>query len=173
METFWYIIKVLPGKERQLVEQFNQQISLEKIKNIIRFICPTEKEIITLKDKKILRDKVIYSGYLYFEAKCELEKSELNEISTIPNIMGLMGNKTPILMRKEDANKIIKDDILEEHIESKKLKYQIGDKIMITSGPFTGFFGLISDIKMDIVDVEVKIFGRNTKVSLNLSQIKK
>ena len=37
MDTIWYIVKVMPGKERSLTEDFNKQILQEKIKNIIRF----------------------------------------------------------------------------------------------------------------------------------------
>ena len=44
MKTYWYLVKVLPGKERQLMEQFNTQIELEEIKNIVRFVCPLEKQ---------------------------------------------------------------------------------------------------------------------------------
>ena len=66
MDTFWYVIKVLPGKERQLNDQYNMQISLGNIKNIVRFICPTDSELVMVKNKKVLREKVIYNGYLYF-----------------------------------------------------------------------------------------------------------
>ena len=66
METIWYIVKVMPGKERSLTEDFNKQILQKKIENIIRFVCPTEKEMVVVKNKKILREKVLYSGYLYF-----------------------------------------------------------------------------------------------------------
>ena len=67
MSTNWYIVKVMPGKERSLTEQFNKEISIGKIKNINRFVCPTEKNLVIVKNKKVLREKVIYSGYLYFE----------------------------------------------------------------------------------------------------------
>jgi transcription antitermination factor NusG len=50
METNWYVVKVLPGKERSLTEQFNKDISLGRIKNIARFVCPTEKEFVAVKD---------------------------------------------------------------------------------------------------------------------------
>ncbi|WP_283101714.1 transcription termination/antitermination NusG family protein, partial [Escherichia coli] len=90
MNTSWYVVKVMPGKERQLNEQFNQQISLGRIKNISRFICPTEKEFVIVKNKKVLREKVIYSGYLYFESPKKLVEDELKEIALIPNIMGMM-----------------------------------------------------------------------------------
>jgi transcription antitermination factor NusG len=173
MNTFWYIVKVLPGKERQLNEHFNQQIGLNKIKDIRRFVCPVEQEVITTKNKKILRDKVIYSGYLYFETENKLDDSQLKEISTIPNIMGMMGDKTPRLMKEVDVKKILKDEVLSSHNESRKLKYHTGDIVMIYDGPFTGFEGQIIDVRGEVVDVIVKIFGRDTKVTLTMSQIKK
>jgi transcriptional antiterminator NusG len=173
MESNWYVVKVLPGKERSLNEDFNKQISLGKIKNVIRFVCPTEKHFVVVKNKKVLREKVLYSGYLYFEATNKLEEPELKTISLIPNIMGMMGDRMPVLLKEADVRRILKDDTLEEHIESKKLKYIIGERVVISEGPFSSFEGIISDVKGDKVDVEVKIFGRNTAVSLTLNQIEK
>ena len=59
----WYVIKVMPGKERQLNEQFNTQIGLGKIGFIDRFVCPMEKEFVVLRKKKVSREKIIYNGY--------------------------------------------------------------------------------------------------------------
>jgi transcriptional antiterminator NusG len=173
METNWYVVKVLPGKERSLSEQFNKDITIGRIKNINRFICPTEKEFVVVKKKKVLREKVLYSGYLYFETGILLTEDELKDITTIPNIMGMMGDKRPILLKDSDIRRILKDDMLEEHIDSKKLKYVLGEQVRVCDGPFNTFEGVISDIKGDKVDVQVKIFGRNNLVSLNLTQIEK
>lgn len=173
MEKFWYVVKVMPGKERSLNEEFNKQISLGRIETVDRFICPTEKEFITVKNKKILRDKVIYSGYLYFEAKNKLNEDELKDIASLPNIMGMMGNKTPLRMSISDIQRILKDELLDTHLESKKLKYVVGEIINICDGPFKSFSGSISELKDEKVFVEVKIFGRNNKVELTLSQIEK
>lgn len=173
MENNWYVVKVLPGKERSLTEQFNKEISLGRITNIVRFVCPTEKEFVVVKNKKVIREKVLYSGYLYFEAPKRLMEEQLKVISTIPNIMGMMGDKMPLLLKETDVRRILKDDTLEEHIESKKLKFVIGESVIVSEGPFKTFEGVISDIKGDKVDVEIKIFGRNTAVSLTLEQIQK
>lgn len=173
MENIWYVVKVLPGKERSLAEQFNKEISLGKINNIVRFICPTEKEFVVVKNKKVIREKVLYSGYLYFEAPKRLEEEQLKVISTIPNIMGMMGDRMPLLLKDTDVRRILKDDTLEEHIESKKLKFDSGETIIVCDGPFNDFNGTIKEIKGEKVDVEIKIFGRNTLVSLNLDQIRK
>jgi transcriptional antiterminator NusG len=167
------VVKVLPGKERSLTEQFNKEISLGRISNIVRFVCPTEKEFVVVKNKKVIREKVLYSGYLYFEAPKRLMEEQLKVISTIPNIMGMMGDKIPLLLKETDVRRILKDDTLEEHIESKKLKFVIGESVIVSEGPFKTFEGVISDIKGDKIDVEIKIFGRNTAVSLTLEQIQK
>ena len=173
MDTSWYLIKVLPGKERQLCEHFNKEISLEKIKNVIRFVCPTEKNLITVKNKKVLREKVIYSGYLYFETKEKLDESELKVLASQESIMRLLSDKTPVLLRKSDVNKILMDDILDEHNQSKNLKLEPGVIVVVNDGPFAGFNGVISTIKDDKIEVEIKIFGRSTNVSLNFNQVNK
>jgi len=173
MNTAWYVVKVLPGKERSLTEQFNKDIGMNRISNIMRFICPTEKEFVVVKNKKTLREKVLYSGYLYFEAPKKLEEDDLKIISLIPNIMGMMGDRMPVLLRENDIKRILKDDVLDEHIESKKLKYINGEIVSVIDGPFASFEATISDIKGEKVDVEIKIFGRNTPVSLTLNQIEK
>jgi transcriptional antiterminator NusG len=173
METNWYVVKVLPGKERTLTEQFNKEISLGKIKNINRFICPLEKEFVNVKNKKVLRDKVLYSGYLYFECGKRLNDEELKSLTGLPNIMGMGGDRTPVLLRESDIKRILKDDTLENHVESKRLKYIKGEVVKVIEGPFASFDGIISEIKGDKVDIEIKIFGRNTAVSLTLNQIEK
>jgi transcriptional antiterminator NusG len=173
MNTTWYVVKVLPGKERSLTEQFNKDIGLGRISNVMRFICPTEKEFVVVKNKKTLREKVLYSGYLYFEAPKKLEEDDLKIISLIPNIMGMMGDRMPMLLKENDVRRILKDDTLEEHIESKKLKFDNGEPIIVCDGPFKDFNGIIKELKGDRVDVEIKIFGRNTAVSLTLEQIQK
>jgi transcriptional antiterminator NusG len=173
MNTAWYVVKVLPGKERSLTEQFNKDIGMSRINNVIRFICPTEKEFIIVKNKKVLREKVLYSGYLYFEAPKKLEEDDLKIISLLPNIMGMMGDRMPMLLKETDIRRILKDDTLEEHIESKRLKFNSGESIMVCEGPFKDFEGIIKEVKGDRVDVEIKIFGRNTAVSLTLDQIQK
>ena len=173
MNTNWYVVKVLPGKERSLTEQFNKEIELGRINDIIRFVCPTEKEFVNVNNKKVLREKVLYSGYLYFESTKLLEEPKLKEIASMQNIMGMIGEKMPLKLRESDIRRILKDDTLEEHIDAKKLKYIVGESVKVTEGPFSSFVGVINDIKGDKVDIEIKIFGRNTPVTLQLNQIEK
>lgn len=173
MNSQWYVVKVLPGKERKLTEKFNKEISLGKIKNIERFVCPLEKEFVQLKNKKVIREKVLYSGYLYFESNRRLESDELKFIATFPDIMSMGGDKTPVLLKESDIRRILKDDTLDDHIQSKIKKYSVGDRVIVTDGPFKDFNAVISEINGEKVILEVKIFGRTTIVNLTLLQIQK
>jgi transcriptional antiterminator NusG len=173
MSTSWYVVKVLPGKERQLTEQYNKEISLGSIKNILRFVCPLEKNLVVVKNKKVIREKVLYSGYLYFETKQKLNDDDLKVIAHQQSIMGLLGDKTPVLLRESDVARILKDEVLDEHIQSKKITLNSGDIVSISDGAFNGFNGVISSVKGDKVDVEVKIFGRGTIVTVGIEHVEK
>jgi transcription termination/antitermination protein NusG len=173
MESYWYVVKVLPGKERKLTEQFNKDIEHNRIKDITRFICPLERETVILRNKRVVREKVLYSGYLYFETSRKLENDDLKVIAAFKDLMSMGGDKTPLLLNNSDIKRILKDDTLEEHIDSKKLKYSIGDKIKVIDGPFNTFSGYINEINGEKITIEVKIFGRNSNVELTISQIEK
>lgn len=173
MDNFWYLVKVMPGQERNLNEHFNKEISVGNIKNIKRFICPTEKSLVTVKNKKILREKVIYTGYLYFESIQKLDDDQLKYIANIPNIMPLMGDKKPRLMSKVDISKILKDDTLEEYIENKSQQIKVNQIVKIIDGPFASFNGTVTEIKDNKFNVSVMIFGRNVLLLLNNDQVEK
>ena len=106
---------MLPGKERSLAEEFNKNISQGKMNSVTRFVCPTEKQVVVVRNKKAIREKVLYSGYLYFESPKPLNEDELKTISLFPNIMGMGGNRLPIELRESDVRRILKDDVLEIH----------------------------------------------------------
>ena len=83
------------------------------------------------------------------------------------------GDRTPIQLSQSDIRRILKDDTLEEHLESKRLVYSVGTNIKVIDGPFNGFNGIISEINGEKITIEVKIFGRNSNVELTLAQIEK
>lgn len=171
MESHWYVVKVLPGKERTLKEEFNKQIAQGKISNINRFICPTERELKVVKNKRVVREKVIYSGYLYFESQYNLSNDDLKLISGLNGLMGFMGERVPVKLREGDVNRLIKENDLDNDNKIPKNQYFVGDSIKIIDGPFSTFEGVISEINGEKVSLEVRIFGRATTVELTSQQI--
>lgn len=173
MRTNWYVLKVIPGKERQMLDHFNTLISLGRMSYVNRFVCPIEKEFVATKTKKTYRYRVLYSGYLYFESQTKLNDEELKEVSSFPSVMSMLGDKKPRLMNPIDVQKIIKDEKLDEHQNSKMVHFVKGEDVLLTDGPFASFNGTITEIKGDKVELQVKIFGRLTPVTIGIHEIKK
>lgn len=173
METKWYVIKITPGKERLMCEQFNEEIKNQKIKNIIRFVCPTEPETISIRNKKVTREKVIYSGYLYFEAESKLNSDELKYIGMKQSVIGMFGNKTPILLNSMDVDRIIKDEALKKRQEEKNVALKPGNEVIMLTGSFKGFEGVIETINSDKAVIIVNIFDRPTQIIVNVNEISK
>jgi transcription termination/antitermination protein NusG len=171
--SYWYVIKVLPGKERQIQDHFNKEILTGELKKIKRFVCPIENNTIFVKNKKTIRESVIYTGYLYFESEDKLTDGDLKHIGSNNMIMGFLGDRKPVLLNKNDVSKILIDENLDEHNESKKYKFKIGEEVKITQEDFKGFVGTIKELKDDIVQVEVKIFGVGSKIKLKTTEISK
>lgn len=172
MEEFWYLVKVLPGKERQITEKYNTEIELGKIDIIKRFVCPLEKQYRVVKNKRVIREKVIYTGYLYFETNRELDYDDLKNLSYLPEIMRVLGDKKPIRLKDGEVQRVLNETNKVSDL-SKEIQYKVGELIKVIDGPFNTFEGEIRKVEGDKVDVDVKIFGRSTKVSLLKEQIEK
>ncbi|MFR2970891.1 MAG: transcription termination/antitermination protein NusG, partial [Christensenellaceae bacterium] len=56
-----------------------------------------------------------------------------------------------------------------------KLDIEVGESIIITSGPFESFIGVVEDINFEKqkLHVSVSMFGRDTSVELDFSQVKR
>ena len=169
----WYILKVLPGKERQLADEFNRQIELKKIEKINKFICPCEKQIVNIKNKKIIREKPIYTGYLYFKTTTELNDDELKTISLKPNVMSFGKSKIPIRVSENDVKKILQDELLDEHIDAKLMRIKVNDLVIIKDGPFKDIEGIVDSISNEKVQVKIKIFDKSMLLPFEITQISK
>ena len=58
-----------------------------------------------------------------------------------------------------------------EFEEVKENPFKIGEKVLLKSGPFEGFNGEICAIDKDCIKVDVLIFGRYTRVDMELNNI--
>jgi len=172
MGSYWYLVKVLPGKERQLKDKFNTEIELGNIRGIREFVCPLEKELKMVKTKKVIREKVIYTGYLYFNTDELLTEDDLINFSYLPDTMKVLGDKKPIRVRDREIQRVLKIGQEGQEISS-AINYTIGETVKVIDGPFNTFDGEIRLINGDKVDVDVKVFGRPTKVTLSKEQIDK
>ena len=63
----WYVLRVVSGKELKVKEAFEKACSIyDNLKeNLEQVLVPTEKVYVTRAGKKVLKEKVLFSGYVY------------------------------------------------------------------------------------------------------------
>ncbi|RYD58327.1 MAG: transcription termination/antitermination factor NusG [Sphingobacteriales bacterium] len=177
-DTKWYVLRVISGKEKKVKEYLDKEVKINQwTQAIFQVLCPIEKVFKVVAGKKVLREKILFPGYLMLEAA----DGKLNDdmIQTIKNITGVihfLGKDNPTALRKSEVNKMFgkMDEVSEQGIGYAE-PYIVGETVKIIDGPFNDFNGTIEEVNEEKkkLKVVVKIFGRATPVELNYMQVEK
>jgi len=177
-ENKWFVLRVLSGKERKIKEYLDIEIRRSGWGNTIsQIMCPVEKVFKVVGGKKVMREKILYSGYILLEATAARLSDDM--IQTIKNVSGVihfLGKDHPDALRRSEVNKMFgKMDELADNGVSMSDPFIIGESVKIIDGPFNDFNGSIEEINDEKkkLKVIVKIFGRATPVELSYLQVEK
>ncbi len=183
VETKWYVLRVVSGKERKVKEYLDKDISRSGWTEIIKQVfLPTEKVYKVQNGKKVMREKNYFPGYVMLEvADGKLNDDIIQHISNISNVMHFLtdgkGSKGNIIsLRKSEVNKMLgRVDEMNDQGGSMSEPFIVGETIKIIEGPFNDFNGVIEEVNDEKkkLKVTVKIFGRSTPVELNYMQVEK
>lgn len=176
--TKWYVLRIVSGKEKKVKEYLDKEIQINNWQHAItQILCPTEKIFKTLGGKKVLRERILYPGYIMIEAlDGKLNDTMIQGIQGVTNVIHFLGKEHPIALRKSEVNKMFGslDEVSEQGITMDD-QYIVGESVKIIDGPFNDFTGVIDEINKEKkkLTVTVKIFGRETPVELNYMQVEK
>ena len=177
-DTRWYSLRVISGKERQILERIQKEIDRNGWgEDIIQIVVPTEKIFKFRNGKKVITERNILPGYILVEAVDDFLNGEtVGVIAGLPNVMHFLGKNNPIPMRQAEADRLLgKVDESQEQEDVLVEPFLVGETIKIMDGPFNGFVGDVQEIYDDKkkLKVVVKIFGRGTEVELAFNQVEK
>ncbi|MBL7765045.1 MAG: transcription termination/antitermination factor NusG [Chitinophagaceae bacterium] len=178
LEAKWFVLRVLSGKERKIKEYLDVEVRRSGWGNkISQILCPVEKVFKVQAGKKVMREKILYPGYILLEATTgRLSDDILQAIKNVTGVIHFLGKDQPDALRRSEVNKMFgKMDEMAESGVSLSEPYIIGETVKIVDGPFNDFNGSIEEINEDKkkLKVVVKIFGRATPVELNFMQVEK
>ena len=177
-ETKWYVLRVVSGKEKKVKEHLDKEVRLSGWSEaILQVLCPIEKVYKVLNGKKVLREKILFPGYLMIEAvDGKLRDEMIQTIKNVTSVIHFLGKDNPTSLRKSEVNKMFgkMDEVSEQGIGYAE-PYIIGETVKIIDGPFNDFNGTIEEVNEEKkkLKVVVKIFGRATPVELNYMQVEK
>lgn len=177
-ETKWYVIRVISGKEKKVKEHLDKEVKINGwSKAIFQVLCPVEKIFKVVGGKKVLREKILFPGYLMLEAADgKLVDDMIQTIKNITGVIHFLGKDNPTALRKSEVNKMFgKMDEVEEQGIGYAEPYIVGETVKVIDGPFNDFNGTIEEVNEEKkkLKVVVKIFGRATPVELNYMQVEK
>ncbi len=168
----WYAISTYSGYEDKVADSINQRVNtVEMADKIFEAIVPKEKQIEIKNGKRKVVDRKILQGYVLVDMK--LSDGTWYIIRNTPGVTGFIGTGTqPTPVSDKEIAKIKKRMGVEDPKFS--VKYEIGEVVSITDGPFKGFEGTVAEIDgaKGKLKVMVSMFGRETPVELDALQVK-
>jgi transcriptional antiterminator NusG len=175
MSKNWYIIHSYSGFEKKVAETLRSRVEAAGLSEQFgEIMIPTEDVIEMRKGKKVVSSKLFYPGYVLVEMNMNNDTWHL--VCSTPRVTGFVGSgQMPNPLTTEEVDRIVhKVEVAAEHPKP-KLKYEKGENIKITDGPFKDFTGSVDEINDDrsTLRVMVTIFGRATPVELDFYQVEK
>jgi transcriptional antiterminator NusG len=171
----WYIIHTYSGFEQKVKSAIVDRAKAKGLEHLIaEVLVPTETVEEMVKGERKLSHRKFYPGYVL--VKMELTDESWHLVKDTPKVSGFIGSKDePVAIPDVDAEKIIAQ--MQEGVlrPKPKIKFETGDKVQVTDGPFANFAGVVDEVKPERgrVRVMISVFGRPTPVELEFTQLEK
>ncbi len=175
----WYVLRAISGKEAKVKELLDAQINKTSLGDYVsQVLIPTEKIYSTTKTgKKVMKERTLYSGYVFVEA--DLTGEVVHTLSNTTNVIGFLGGglgAKPEPLRPSEVMRMLGvADEIQDAADSNVVEYFVGETVKVNYGPFSGMNGTIEEVNNEKkkLKVMVSIFGRKTPVELENSQVER
>lgn len=194
----WYILRAISGKEtkaKELIEAACKNNPETLGKNIYQVLVPTEQVYTTRNGKKVQKERNLFSGYVFvllalhkvlvrkdgkdetyaYVINGETETFLVNTSNIIDFVRSREGGKKPEPVPEAQIARMLGAAEEVTAADSEEASYIVGEKVKVNYGPFTGFDGEISEVNAEKheLTVTVKVFGRETPLKLDNSQVER
>lgn len=177
----WYVLRAISGKEAKVKEVLDAQIKNTDLgKDLFQVLIPTEKVLVVRGGKKVVKERNLYSGYVFVEANLTGELIHIlqNTSNVIDFLRGREKGAAPERLREAEVMRMLGTaDDLQDPTEDGVNDYIVGEtvKIIDAACAFNGFTAVIEEVNAEKkrLKVSVKIFGRKTPMELENSQVER
>jgi transcription termination/antitermination protein NusG len=176
MEKNWYVLHTYSGYENKVKANLEKRVeSMGMTDKIFRVIVPEEEETEIKNGKTKVVKRKVFPGYVLVEIV--MTDDSWYVVRNTPGVTGFIGSSgggakpTPLL--PEEVAVILKRMGVEE--KRFDVNYEIGETVRVKEGPFMNFTGSVEEMDKDKAKLKVLVnmFGRDTPVELDFSQIEK
>lgn len=176
MEKNWYVVHTYSGYENKVKANLEKRVeSMAMQDKIFRVVVPEEEETDFKNGKKKVVKRKVFPGYVLVEIV--MTDDSWYVVRNTPGVTGFVGSAgsgskpTPLL--PEEVAFILK----RMGVDEKRVDYDfvLGETVQVKEGPFANFTGTIEEMDKDKAKLKVLVnmFGRDTPVELDFTQIEK
>ena len=163
----WYVVHTYSGYENKVAQNLEKLVENRNLQSLICEVkVPTELVVEQKEDQQKEVERKLFPGYVL--VKMEMTDDSWYVVRNIRGVTGFVGpgSKPVPLSPREVEN-------LGVEKRSFKVDYKVGDSVSIKEGPLKDFVGTVEelDAEANLVKVKVSMFGRETPVELELSQV--
>ena len=165
----WYVVHTYSGYENKVKANLEKTVENRNLESLLLDIQVPMEEVIEEKDgKQKVSLKKKFPGYVL--VRMFMTDESWYVVRNTRGVTGFVGSGTdPIPLSDEEIRKMGFDNV------PINVDYNIEDNVKILGGPLDGYTGIVKEIKKDKnkVIVLVSMFGRETPVELEFSQVQK
>ena len=174
----WYVVHTYAGYENKVKSNLESRISSMNMEDrIFEVVIPMEEVIEVKNGKRVPVQRKVFPGYLL--CRCDLDDDSWSVIRQTPGVTSFVGPGTkPTPLPRSEVEAILQVRV--EGVEGQKrpkprMEHEVGETVRVKEGPFADFSGQIAEINEDQLKLKVlvNIFGRETPVELEFSQVAK
>lgn len=176
MSKKWYVVQAYSGFEKNVQRILEERIAREEMGDYFgQILVPVEKVVDILNGRKTISERKSYPGYVLVEM--EMTDDSWHLVKSTPRVSGFIGGRanrpTPISQR--EAEIILQQVQTGIEKPKPKVEFEVGQQVRVNEGPFADFNGVVEEVNYERnkLRVSVQIFGRETPVELEFSQVEK
>ena len=167
LEPRWYVVHTYSGYENKVKTDLEKTIKNRELEDFFFDIVVPMEEQIEIKDgKRKANLKKVFPGYVL--VKMIVTEESWYIVRNTRGVTGFVGSGTdPIpLTNEEIRNMGFETTVI-------NVDYDVNDSVKVVNGPLSGFIGTVQEINKEKnkVKVMVSMFGRETPVELEFSQV--
>jgi transcriptional antiterminator NusG len=177
----WYVVHSQSGYEKKVEINLKTRVaSMDLGDSIYEIVVPMEDVVEFKNGRKQTVQKKVFPGYLL--VRCEMDDDTWFCIRNTPGVTGFVGQShkgqkpTPLSRKEVETFLTAKGDGQDApKRKAPKVDYEEGESVRVKEGPFADFNGTIAEINTDHLKLKVlvNIFGRETLVEMDFSQVAK
>ncbi len=166
----WYVVHTYSGHENKVKANIEKMVENRSMQNLILDIVVPTEDVVEVKEggQRKVKTRKKFPGYVIVKMVVTNETWYL--VRNAQGVTGFVGHGSdPIPLTPEEVHRM---GIERMEIE---LDINVGDTVRVISGPFENFMGEVLEVNPDkqVMVVKVSMFGRDTPVELEFSQVDK